>query len=156
MRPAAAIALAAAILVTISTACAQETGTPHVGSEGVQEALSSLHVLPDAPGAAVVVLAEGAMASAATGLADSDGRATTVDTPMRIASLAKTFTAAAIPRLKGCADGASPRAPSPEHVARLGRGSALPSARRAWRRIERGRRQNFTTTCVCGWRASAA
>jgi D-alanyl-D-alanine carboxypeptidase len=58
------------------------------------EALATAH-----RGAAVAIVAPLGMTTGAAGKADPDGRAMTPDTPIRIASLTKSFTAAAILRL---------------------------------------------------------
>lgn len=62
-------------------------------------AIDALALPPDAPGIAVAVLADADLTSTAAGRADPDGRPMTASTPLRIASLTKTFTAAAILRL---------------------------------------------------------
>jgi D-alanyl-D-alanine carboxypeptidase len=51
------------------------------------------------PGFAVAVIEDGALVSAATGAADPEGRPMTPDTPVRLASLTKTFVAVAVLRL---------------------------------------------------------
>ena len=53
----------------------------------------------DHRGAAVAIVEPSGVVSAAAGDADPDGRAMTPDTPIRIASVTKSFTAAAILRL---------------------------------------------------------
>ena len=67
----------------------------------VQSALDTLQTSrPDVAGFAVaVILTDGTLVSAATGQADPDGRALTPATPLRIASITKTFVAASILRL---------------------------------------------------------
>lgn len=67
--------------------------------DSLRKALHALLPGPDAPGLAVAMISGGALGSAAVGRAAPDGRAMTADTPLRIASLTKTFTAAAILRL---------------------------------------------------------
>ena len=59
------------------------------------EALAAEH-----RGAAIAILGPSGMVSAAAGDADPDGRAMTAETPIRIASVTKSFTAAAILRLR--------------------------------------------------------
>ena len=54
---------------------------------------------PDSPGFAIYVIAAGDDASAATGIADPDGTAFSAQTPVRIASITKTFVAASVLRL---------------------------------------------------------
>lgn len=54
---------------------------------------------PNVPGFAIAVIDKGELVSSAIGMADPRGRAMTADTPVRIASITKTFVAAAILRL---------------------------------------------------------
>ncbi len=54
---------------------------------------------PSAPGFAIAVVENEEVSSAAIGVADPTGRPMTADTPVRIASITKTFVAAAILRL---------------------------------------------------------
>lgn len=54
---------------------------------------------PRVPGFAMAAIHQGALNSAASGTANADGRAMTADTPIRIASITKTFVAAAVLRL---------------------------------------------------------
>lgn len=68
-------------------------------AEALQAALEALTRDPGSPGAAIAVAAGGVTAVAATGAAAPDGRAMTPWTPVRLASLTKTFTAAVILRL---------------------------------------------------------
>ncbi|MHA3977482.1 serine hydrolase domain-containing protein [Halovulum sp. GXIMD14794] len=69
-----------------------------VGALG-QRLQSLLADHPDIPGYAVAVLRDGGIASAAVGSAAPDGRAMTPKTPVRLASITKTFVAAAMLKL---------------------------------------------------------
>ncbi len=71
-------------------------------AETLQARLDALQeTRADVPGFAVaLILADGTMVSAASGTADPAGRAMTPDTPVRMASITKTFVAAAVLRLR--------------------------------------------------------
>jgi D-alanyl-D-alanine carboxypeptidase len=73
-----------------------------VTAEALQERLDALQeTRDDVPGFAVaLVLDDGTAVSAASGEADPDGRAMTPETPVRMASITKTFVAAAVLRLR--------------------------------------------------------
>ena len=75
--------------------------TPRITKADLQAKLDTLQSSrPDVQGFAVaVVLPDGSFISAATGDADPEGRAMTPETPVRIASITKTFVAASILRL---------------------------------------------------------
>ena len=68
-------------------------------TDALYAALDALHLEPGAPGAAIAIAAGDRTTVAATDAAAPDGRAMTAQTPVRLASLTKTFTAAAILRL---------------------------------------------------------
>lgn len=86
-------------------------------------ALAALNLDPSAPGAAIAVAAGSQTVTAAIGAAAPDGSAMTARTPVRLASLTKTFTAAAVLRLweTGRLDLDAPIANlvEPEHAAML-------------------------------------
>jgi D-alanyl-D-alanine carboxypeptidase len=78
-----------------TTDCAEPANIP--SEEALRVALEAL--VPCAPGAAVAVAAGDRTVVAAIGAAAPDGREMTAQTPVRLASLTKTFTAASILRL---------------------------------------------------------
>jgi D-alanyl-D-alanine carboxypeptidase len=100
---------------------AASVGLPHEAD--LHAVLAALDIAPAAPGAAIAVAAGSKTVTAAVGAAAPDGRAMTAGTPVRLASLTKTFTAAAILRLweTGRLDLEAPVAGliAPEHAAML-------------------------------------
>ncbi|GGY44860.1 serine hydrolase domain-containing protein [Parvularcula lutaonensis] len=90
--------LGAALLVAIA-GCA--SGNEIEAEVFLHEKLGALQAeRADVPGFAMaVVLEDGRVIGAGTGVADPEGRAMTARTPVRIASITKTFVAAAILRL---------------------------------------------------------
>lgn len=81
----------------MSPAVADPTQLPSADALGA--ALNAVGLDPAAPGAAIAVAAGDRTVVAAIGAAAPDGREMTAHTPVRLASLTKTFTAAAILRL---------------------------------------------------------
>lgn len=84
-------------LKTVSPALAKPVALP--SATGLHDALEALDLDPGAPGAAIAVAAGDRTVVAAIGAAAPDGREMTARTPVRLASLTKTFTAAATLRL---------------------------------------------------------
>lgn len=100
-----AILAAATFFVALATslpASAQDTeisSEPPIAS-GLQTRLQNLQSeRPDVPGFVIAILIDGQLSSAATGIASPDGQVMMATTPLRIASITKTFVAAAILRL---------------------------------------------------------
>jgi D-alanyl-D-alanine carboxypeptidase len=90
------------LVATLLAACAQvESPATDTAAQTLQadlEAFQATHA--GIPGIAVaIVTSDGELISAATGEADPEGRPMTSDTPVRMASITKTFVAAAILRL---------------------------------------------------------
>lgn len=96
-----------AIAVGVSSLWAVSCATPSTDAPSIlasqleARVQAAVDVEKIAPGFAIVVLgpSEAESYAAAAGVADPEGRAFTVDTPLRIASNTKTFTAATILRL---------------------------------------------------------
>jgi D-alanyl-D-alanine carboxypeptidase len=80
---------------------ARNDASPPISQAQLDERLAALQAQrPEVPGFAAALLRfDGLMVSAATGNADPAGRAMTAETPVRIASITKTFVAAAVLRL---------------------------------------------------------
>lgn len=104
MERAGLLAAVAGLCLGVS-ACSQVLSVPSAAhAEERNQLQSELDALQAArPGvqgfAVAVVLEDGTLLSAASGVADPQGRAMTPDTPVRIASVTKTFVAAALLRL---------------------------------------------------------
>lgn len=102
MKPVLAAVSFFVAFATMSPASAQDTqsaSAPSVES-ALQTRLQQLQSeQPDVPGFAVALLLDGQMFTAATGTASPDGQDMLATTPVRIASITKTFVAAAILRL---------------------------------------------------------
>lgn len=82
--------------------CAADVNPPNILQSQLQARVQNAVETDNiAPGFAIVVIGptEAESYSAAAGVADPDGRAFTADTPLRIASNTKTFTAATVLRL---------------------------------------------------------
>ena len=97
-----AVGFAAASVASCATTTAPSTDAPSIlASQLVARVQEAVEIEKIAPGFAIVVIGSGDAASyaAASGVADPEGRAFTADTPLRIASNTKTFTAAAVLRL---------------------------------------------------------
>ncbi|MEO1041381.1 MAG: serine hydrolase domain-containing protein [Pseudomonadota bacterium] len=92
------------VLFVIGACAVEESGPAPTAltQDDLQAKLDALQAAhPETPGFAIAfVLPDGAMVSAATGVAAPDGRAMTPDTPVRQASITKTFVAAALLRLQ--------------------------------------------------------
>lgn len=88
------------ILGVFVAACTTHQETHAVSEHQLQIELKTLkESSPNVPGFAIAVIDRGELMSSAIGVADPNGRAMTTDTPVRIASITKTFVAAAILRL---------------------------------------------------------
>ncbi|WOR16074.1 serine hydrolase domain-containing protein [Hyphomonas sp. FCG-A18] len=88
------------ILSVFVAACTTYQETHAVSERQLQIELETLkESSPNVPGFAVAVIENGELISSAIGVADPTGQAMTTDTPVRIASITKTFVAAAILRL---------------------------------------------------------
>ena len=87
------LAIVAATFAVAS--CSLSEKGPDLSTE--LEALQATN--PDVPGFALTVRRAGAVTSAATGVAEPDGRPMTAGTPVRMASITKTFVAASVLRL---------------------------------------------------------
>ncbi|MEM7740291.1 MAG: serine hydrolase domain-containing protein [Pseudomonadota bacterium] len=87
-----------------SSACTVDEDAPPsaLTADALQASLDQIQTEHDGtPGFALaIILPDGAMVSAATGVAAPDGRPMTPDTPVRQASITKTFVAAALLRLQ--------------------------------------------------------
>lgn len=92
------IFIAVVFLALIGTAAPMMAQTGSDLSTRLKAVLENFHQRHDFPGAtAAIALADGAVVTAATGLADLEsGRAMTPETPMLAASIGKTFVAATI------------------------------------------------------------
>lgn len=97
----AGLALAAAVALAIAARAPDATAEPDPLAGSLHEALNALQTAhPDAPGFAVALrFGDGRVVSAATGVADPSGTPMTSATPVRVASVTKTFVAAAALRL---------------------------------------------------------
>ncbi len=98
------IVIAIGLSPSVSSCGESETvseSAPLVTEAELQAGLDELQSSrPDVSGFSVAVqLPDGTLVSAATGRADADGRPMTPDTPVRVASITKTFVAASILRL---------------------------------------------------------
>jgi len=106
-RPGLSAMCAAAFILVVAVALASCGGRNATGAaaavtgETLQDRRDALQAArPDVAGFALaLVLPDGTMLSAATGVADPDGRAMTAGVPVRIASITKTVVAAAVLRL---------------------------------------------------------
>ncbi len=95
------VATLAAALIACSEPIATTDVSPPVSQAQLGERLAALQAeRPEIPGFAAAILTfDGEMVSAATGVADPSGRDMTANTPVRIASITKTFVAATVLRL---------------------------------------------------------
>jgi len=118
------IGLAASLIIACNASPAPSDVESPLSSEWLQSELDRVQAeRPDLPGLALSVIHQGQRFSAATGQADPAGRAMSPETPVRQASITKTFVAAAILRLweqgridlEASIDGLI----SPEHLALL-------------------------------------
>lgn len=84
----------------LGAACADTPGAPAADADLQSDLVRILSENEDIPGVAVAIIGPGDdYLFAAAGEADPSGRAMTVDTPVRIASITKTYVAATILRL---------------------------------------------------------
>lgn len=94
-----AFAITTACLMAVS-AQAQQNDPPGLSNAQLQSRLTELQQTHDnVPGFAIAVIKDDAQFSAATGIAAPDDTPMTAQTPFRLASVTKTFVAAAILRL---------------------------------------------------------
>ncbi len=87
----------ALVLTLILAACAQETSPPSLEARLLERLIVLQDEQPEVPGFAITLrLDDGTIISAATGQADPVGTPMTTQTPVRIASITKTFVAATV------------------------------------------------------------
>ncbi|OAB57821.1 hypothetical protein AY599_03900 [Leptolyngbya valderiana BDU 20041] len=92
--------LAAALIVACSPPPEPPVVEVPLSPEWLQDELDAIQAdRPDVPGLALSVIHRGQRVSAATGQADPAGRAMSAETPVRQASITKTYVAAAVLRL---------------------------------------------------------
>lgn len=78
-------------------ACSQNTPPPSIEERLIERLITLQEEYPNVPGFALTLqLDDGRMISAATGMADPEGTPMTSRTPVRIASITKTFVAATV------------------------------------------------------------
>lgn len=91
--------LSASLAALGLVACSEPTAPPAASHDLQAELEAIAEANPTAPGYAVAIIQDGILTSAATGVADPSGTPMTATTPVRMASITKTFVAAAILRL---------------------------------------------------------